>query len=113
MKIENPKVTLADEARRGVKEEVRSGFLDWLFECNVVGDDGELYALGGSILSLALEKIDLVTLCMAKGRGGAEQLKNSVYKIARVPGGCLNKFYRNPQGTLQIEKREHSVRRAV
>lgn len=31
MKIENPKVTLADEARNGVVEEVRSGFLDWLF----------------------------------------------------------------------------------
>ena len=26
MKIENPKVTLADEARNGVQEEVRSGF---------------------------------------------------------------------------------------
>ena len=29
MRIDNPKVTLADEARNGVKEEVRSGFLDW------------------------------------------------------------------------------------
>lgn len=66
MKIENPEIILADEARKGVKEEVRSGFLDWLFECNVTGDDGELYALGGSILSLALEKMDLVTL---SGRG--------------------------------------------
>ena len=39
MKIENPKVTLADEARNGVEEEVRSGFIDWLFEFNVEGDD--------------------------------------------------------------------------
>ena len=30
MKINNPKVTLADDARVGVKEELRSGFLDWL-----------------------------------------------------------------------------------
>ncbi len=30
MKIANPNVTLADDARIGVKEEVRSGFLDWL-----------------------------------------------------------------------------------
>ena len=73
MKIENPEITLADEARCGVKEEVRSGFLDWLFEFNVTGDDGELYALGGSILSLALEKIDLATLCMAKGTGSAQR----------------------------------------
>ena len=109
MKIENPEITLADEARCGVKEEVRSGFLDWLFEFNVTGDDGELYALGGSILSLALEKIDLATLCMAKGTGSVRQLKNSIYKITQFPGGCLNKFYRNPQGTLRIEKREHSV----
>ena len=82
MKIENPKVTLADEARNGVEEEVRSGFLDWLFEFNVEGDDGELYALGGSILSLALEKMDLVNLCYAKGKGGVKQLKNSIYKLA-------------------------------
>ena len=63
MKIANPKVTLADEARSGVVEEVRSGFLDWLMEFHVEGDDGELYALGGSILSLALEKMDMVNLC--------------------------------------------------
>lgn len=81
MKIENPKVTLVDEARNGVQEEVRSGFLDWLFEFNVEGDDGELYALGGSILSLALEKMDLANLCMAKGKGHVRQLRNSIYKI--------------------------------
>ncbi len=109
MKIENPEITLADEARNGVKEEVRSGFLDWLFEFNVTGGDGELYALGGSILSLALEKIDLATLCMAKGTGSVKQLKNSIYKLTQFPGGCMNKFYHNPQGTLKIEKREHSV----
>lgn len=109
MRIDNPAVTLADEARKGVREEVRSGFLDWLFECNVEGDDGESYMIGGSILSMALEKIDLATMCLAKGKGGVRQLRNSVYKIGEYPGGCLNKFYRNPQGTLKIEKRGHSV----
>lgn len=108
MKVENPQVTLADEARNGVKEEVRSGFLDWLFEFNVTGDDGELYALGGSILSLALEKMDLVTLQMAKGVGTVRQLRSSVYKITQFPGECMNHFYRNAQGTLKIEKREHA-----
>lgn len=109
MKINNPKVTLADEARNGVKEEVRSGFLDWLMEFNVEGDDGELYALGGSILSLALEKIDLVNLCYAKGKGCVRQLRNSIYKVTEYPGTVMNKFYRNPQGTLKIEKLENSV----
>ena len=109
MKIENPKVTLADEARNGVQEEVRSGFLDWLFEFNVEGDDGELYALGGSILSMALEKMDLATLCMAKGKGRVHQLKSSIYKLAKYPGSEFNYFFRHPQGTLQIEHREHSV----
>lgn len=109
MKIENPKVTLADEARNGVQEEVRSGFLDWLFEFNVEGDDGELYALGGSILSMALEKMDLATLCMAKGKGNVRQLKSSIYKLAKYPGAEFNYFFRHPQGTLQIEHREHSV----
>ena len=41
MKINNPKVTLADDARVGVKE---------------------LYSLGGSILSMHLEQMDLVSL---------------------------------------------------
>ncbi len=77
MKIENPKVTLADEARVGVEETVRSGFLDWLFEFNVEGDDGEIYALGGSILSMNLEKMDLVTMNYSKGKGRVRQLKNS------------------------------------
>ena len=109
MKIDNPKVTLADEARNGVQEEVRSGFLDWLYEFNVEGDDGESYMVGGSILSMALEKIDLVAMCLAKGKGGVRQLPNSIYKVGVYPGACLNKFYRNPQGTLKIEKRKHSV----
>ena len=109
MKIKNPKVTLADEARNGVVEEVRSGFLDWLFEFNVEGDDGELYGLGGSILSMNLEKIDLATMCLCKGKGKVRQLRNSIYKVAEYPGGLMNRFFRNPQGTLQIEKHEHSV----
>ncbi|MGN0822459.1 MAG: hypothetical protein ACI4NG_01670, partial [Candidatus Gallimonas sp.] len=109
MKIENPKVTLADDARNCVEEEGRSGFLDWLFEFNVTGDDGELYALGGSILSLDLEKIDLVTLNLSKGTGNVRQLKNSIYKIGEYPGSIMDKFYRNPRGALNVEKREHSV----
>lgn len=109
MKIQNPKVTLADDARNCVEEAGRSGFLDWLFECNVTGDDGELYAVGGSILSLDLEQIDLVTLNLSKGKGSVRQLKNSIYKLGEYPGSVMDKFYRNPQGTLKIEKREHSV----
>ena len=62
MKINNPKVTLADDARVGVNEELRSGFLDWLHQFSVIGDDGELYSLGGSILSMHLEQMDLVSL---------------------------------------------------
>ena len=46
---------------------------------------------------------------MAKGTGSVKQLKNSIYKLTQFPGGCMNKFYRNPQGTLKIERREHSV----
>ena len=78
MKINNPKVTVADDARIGVTEEVRSGFLDWLFTCNVTGDDGEHYEFGTSILSMNVEQIDLVTMFLAKGYGYSEQLKNSI-----------------------------------
>ena len=87
----------------------KSSFLDWLYEFNVEGDDGELYAFGGSILSLAFEKMDMVNLCYAKGKGYVKQLKNSIYKLAKYPGLCMNHFYRNPQGTLKIEKKENSV----
>lgn len=109
MKINNPKVTLDDEARNGVEEDVRSGFLDWLFRFHVTGDDGELYSLGGSILSLALEKIDLVSIEWTKGKGVVSQLPASIYKVAKFPPTGLVKMLRKPQGTLKIEKREHSV----
>lgn len=109
MKINNPKVTLADEARVGVKEELRSGFLDWLHQFSVIGDDGELYSLGGSILSMHLEQMDLVSITIAKGKGGSRQLPNSIYKIGEFPGMLHEKMFRNPSGTLKIETREHSI----
>ena len=86
MKIEHPEVTLADEARCGVKEEVRSGFLDWLTSFVVQGDDGETYVCGGSILSLAVEQLDLVSIGLSKGAGR-----------------------RQPKGTLRIERKETQV----
>lgn len=109
MKIKNPKVTLADEARAGVKEEIRSGFLDWLFQFSVTGDDGELYSVGGSILSLALEKLDVVSINWTKGKGHVEQLPNSIYKIGRFPGMEFRRLLRKPQGTLQIQKEKNKV----
>ena len=75
----------------------------------MTGDDGEVYMLGGSILSMELEKMDLVTMMLAKGKGRVRQLPNSIYKLAEYPGSIMNKMYRNCKGTLEIEKREHSV----
>jgi len=109
MKIENPKVTLLDEARVGVKEEVRSGFLDWLHEFVVDGDDGNYYELGGSILSMNVEKLDVATLVVHTGKGSVRQLKHSIYKVAEFPEVIVNKFIHNPAGTLKISKKEHSV----
>ncbi|MGN0521259.1 MAG: hypothetical protein ACI4IQ_01330 [Eubacterium sp.] len=109
MKIENPEVTLADEARSGVKEEIRSGFLDWLHTFSVTGDDGEAYILGGSILSMAREQLDVVSITYMKGSGNIRQLKSSVYKIADFPGEQLHKLIRNPSGTLNIEQETDMV----
>ncbi|MBR1586389.1 MAG: hypothetical protein IJ662_14105 [Clostridia bacterium] len=103
MQINEPKVTLADDARIGVKEEVRQGFLDWLFRAIVTGDDGELYSFGGSILSMHAEKMDLVTMHIDRGRGGTRQLRNSIYRVGEYPGELMPKrFFKHPQGTLQI-----------
>lgn len=109
MKINNPKVTLADEARNGVKEDVRSGFLDWLFQFSLTGDDGESYAVGGSILSLALEKLDVVSMNWTKGKGHIEHLSNSIYKLGRFPGMQFERLLKKPQGTLDIKREEHKV----
>lgn len=109
MKIEHPEVTLADEARCGVKEEVRSGFLDWLTSFVVKGDDGETYVCGGSILSLAVEQLDLVSIGLSKGTGRAEQLPSSIYKIGRYPGSVFDEIIRQPKGTLKVEKLENKV----
>lgn len=109
MKINNPKVTLEDEARCGVKEDVRSGFLDWLFQFSVTGDDGELYSLGGSILSMELEQLDLVSMNWTSGKGNANQLPNSIYKVCNYPGMKFERLIRNPKGTLDIQKLDDKV----
>lgn len=109
MKINNPQVTLADEARAGVEEQVRSGFLDWLHQFSVTGDDGELYSLGGAILSMHLEQMDVVSINIAKGKGYAQQLPSSIYKVGKFPGMVHERVIRQPAGTLKIERREHSV----
>ncbi|MGN0628696.1 MAG: hypothetical protein ACI4IW_03600 [Oscillospiraceae bacterium] len=109
MKIENPAVTLADEARNGVQEEVRSGFLDWLFQFSMTGDDGELYSVGGSILSMAQEKLDVVSMTWTKGKGRVDQVPGTIYKIGRFPGMCFERLLRKPQGSLKIVKEEHKV----
>jgi len=109
MKIKNPKVTLNDDARTYGKDRHERGFLDWLFTSVVTGDDGELYEVGGSILSMNKEQIDLVTLNLAKGKGCSHQLPNSVYRIGKYPGQIYKNRIANPAGTLEIQKQEHSV----
>ncbi len=110
MKIDNPFVTLADDVRIGVEEEVRSGFLDWLMSFSVSGDDGENYTLGGAILSMHLEKLDAVSLTVSRDKGGKEvQLQESIYKVGKYPGMLHEWMFRNPAGTLKIERREHSA----
>lgn len=104
MKIDNPKVTLDDEARTGFKEKVQSGFLDWLHQFSLTGDDGELYSVGGSILSMQLENMDIVSITVAKGRGGERQLPNSIYKVCEYPGMLHERMFRHPAGTLKIER---------
>lgn len=109
MKIADPKVTLADEARTGVNDEVRSGFLDWLHQFSVTGEDGELYSVGGAILSMNLEQMDVVNINIAKGAGHARQLPDSIYKVGEYPGMVHEKMFRHPAGTLRIVRKEHSV----
>ena len=109
MKIKDPNVTLADDARQGVKEEVRSGFLDWLYHFSVIGTDGELYAIGGSILSMEVEKLDFISMNWTKGKGSAQQLPNSIYKIGRYPGMQYEKKVPYPKGTLSVTEQEHMV----
>ena len=109
MRIDNPSVTLADEARTGVTEEARFGFLDWLHSFSVRGNNGKEYMLGGSILSLFQEKLDVVSINIAEGFGKSEQLESAIYRVGRYPGMIEEWMLHNPEGTLKIEKREHSV----
>ncbi len=110
MEIANPRVTLADEARTITDEDnVRGGFLDWLHMFSVTGDDGELYTLGGAILSMNLEKLDVVNISIARGRGGSRQLKNSICRISAYPGSLHARMFRHSAGSLEIVRRERSV----
>ncbi len=109
MRIDNPEVTLDDEARTGVAENARFGFLDWLHSFSVKGSNGKEYMLGGSILSLFQEKLDVVSINIAEGFGKSEQLASSIYRIGRYPGMKGEWMLHNPAGTLKIERKEHSI----
>lgn len=109
MRIDNPAVTLDDEARTAVEKSSGSGFLDWLHSFSVHGSDGNEYMLGGSILSLFQEKLDVVSINIAEGYGASEQLASSIYKVGRYPGMKWEWMLHNPAGTLTIERNEHSV----
>lgn len=92
-----------------MKEEVRSGFLDWLHQFSVTGEDGELYSVGGAILSMNLEQMDVVSINISKGKGKARQLPDSIYKVGEYPGMLHEKMFRHPAGTLKITRKEHGV----
>lgn len=109
MKISNPQVTLYDEARTNIDKEVKCGFLDWLHQFSVTGEDGELYSVGGAILSMNLEHMDVVNINISKGKGLGKQLPHSIYKVGEYPGMVHEKMFRHPAGTLQIIKKEHSI----
>ena len=100
MRIENPKVTLADDARIGVKEDIRSGFLDWLNDYSMSGDDGEIYRVGGTILSLHKEQMDIVIIGMAKGKGKAHDalfldvLKHKLLSVSQMCNRGYGVIYR-------------------
>lgn len=102
MKIDNPVVTLADDARVGVEESVRSGFLDWLHQFSLTGDDGELYSVGGAILSMNLEQLDVVSMTVAVGMGDTRQLRNSIYRVCEYPGMEYERVWRMPSGSLSV-----------
>ena len=103
-------VLLADEARDGVKEEVRSGFLDWLHQFSLTGEDGKLYYVGGSILSLAQERLDVVSINYTTGSGAVRQLPGSIYKVAEYPGKeHFRRLYREKAGTLEISVQDGCV----
>ncbi|KAH0791082.1 hypothetical protein GPJ56_004987 [Histomonas meleagridis] len=104
VKIENPVGTLDDKARSGVKDDVRCGFLNWLTSFVVEGDDGETYCCGGSILSLAVGQLDILSIGLSKGFGKAHQLPSSIYKVGRYPGYTFNELIKQPKGTLNIER---------
>ena len=98
-------VTLADEARSGVEEQVRSGFLDWLHQFSLTGEDGERYFVGGSILSLAQEQLDVVNLNWTRGTGCIRQLPSSIYRVADFSNQThYEQMYREPKGSLHIEQ---------
>lgn len=52
---------------------------------------------------MELEKLDVVSITIAKGRGYTRQLPSSIYKIGCYPGMLYEHMWHNPSGTLRIE----------
>ena len=109
MIVSNPDVTL-DIDGHGFPDDAREGaFLDWLCSVVAYGDDGRVYWLGCSQLSLALGEKDMWDIQASWQTGKAVQLPESVYKIAEFPPAGVTAQHLYPRGSLKVEKSEKQV----
>ncbi len=107
MKVSNPEVTL-DVEGAGIPEGAQAGFLDWMIDAVVFGEDGKQYRLGVTPMSLKLEKIDMFMLRVTSDKGTVAQLPGSIYKVADFPTSPIARTI-YPGGTLTIKKSANEV----
>ena len=111
MLVDNPEVTLEEEAH-GFPEDARdTAQLDWALVASVVGDDGNHYwfNIGAMSLRETWGNIDFWAMSIRSHQGSVVQPAGSVYKVADFPDGIATDWHFQPRGALTATKSTDQV----
>ena len=112
--IENPEVTLDEEAHGFPEGGEKTGGIEWSISAHVHGDDGKQYWVDCSILGYpgldvlagAMGSSDMTMLSVrsASEKGEVVQSRQTAYKIAKFPNSVPLVFRNYPLGSRKINR---------
>lgn len=113
MLVENPEVTLAEDAHPLPDDATEHAFMDWGWMMHLLGDDGKHYWIDMGIASFnklgtfgampfGKQPMDMWNLAIRTEVGRVTPIPGSIYKLADFPEVTTIGFHPYPGGTLTI-----------